>query len=114
LDGFTITGGNANGSTDGPLENRSGGGMYNADGSKPLLTSITFSGNFAGSGAGMLNNTSDPILTKVTFDSNISSLGGGGMYNYLSSPTLTNVTFKDNSAAEEGGGMVTMEVQVHL
>ena len=101
LDGFTITGGNADGSD---LNDR-GGGMYN-DGSSPTLTNVTFSGNSAIFGGGMGNySESSPTLVNVTFSGNSAAVGGG-MHNYLySSPTLTNVTFSGNSAALFGGGM---------
>jgi hypothetical protein len=100
LDGFTVTGGNANSSS----LNDSGGGMYNDSGS-PTLNNITFSGNAASAGGGMCNsNYSSPALNNVTFSGNAAS-GGGGMYNSnYSSPTLTNVTFSGNSATG-GGGM---------
>ena len=125
-DGFTITGGNANGGS----PNDAGGGMFNAS-SSPTLTNVTFSGNTAAqrrrdvqqlqqsdvdqrhlqrqlgtnSGGGMYNNASSgPTLTNVTFSGN-SATTGGGMYNANgSSPTLTNVTFSGNSA-NNGGGM---------
>ena len=107
LDGFTVTGGNAN---DVSQPNDRGGGLYNASGS-PALTNITFSGNSASSlGGGMYNEQSNPTLTNVTFSGNSatyggnSAQGGGGMYNWNSSPTLTNVTFSGNSATY-GGGM---------
>jgi predicted outer membrane repeat protein len=102
LDGFTITAGNANGSSD-PNEN--GGGMYN-NSSSPTLTNVTFSSNSAyGGGGGMYNgSSSNPTLTDVTFSGN-SAGGGGGMQNYNSSnPTLMNVTFSSNWA-HSGGGM---------
>ena len=55
LDGFTITAGNANGTS----PNDSGGGMYNRCRSSPTLTNVTFSGNSAaGNGGGMYNDAS--------------------------------------------------------
>ncbi|MFN8473726.1 MAG: choice-of-anchor Q domain-containing protein [Anaerolineae bacterium] len=99
LDGFTITGGNANGSDFGGA----GGGMVN-DGGSPTLINVTFSGNSAkDAGGGMVNGYGSPALTNVTFSGN-SATSGGGMYNDLGSPTLTNVTFSGNSA-RDGGGM---------
>jgi hypothetical protein len=109
LDGFTITGGAA----DGTSPDDKGGGMYNYDDGSPKLTNLTFSGNRAYQGGGMYNDQSTPTLTNVTFTSN-SAEGefyprGGGMYNYDSSPTLTNLTFTNNSASAgtepAGGGM---------
>ena len=121
LDGFTISGGNANGSTD-PQFN--GGGMYcngqgNGNQCSPTLSGLTFSGNTAFySGGGMYNNgqssgTSNPILNNLNFAGNVAETGyGGGMYNNggggLSSPTLSNVTFSDNSAQVGGGAIYNM------
>ncbi|HUU83197.1 MAG TPA: right-handed parallel beta-helix repeat-containing protein, partial [Phycisphaerae bacterium] len=101
LDGFTVSGGNADGSWPAYY----GGGMYNDDGS-PTLTNVTFSGNSATYGGGMYNDDrSSPTLTNVTFSGNSAASSGGGMYNWVdSSPTLTNVTFSGNSASR-GGGM---------
>ena len=99
LDGFTITGGNANGVS----PNNSGGGMGNVS-SNPTLTNITFSSNSADNGGGMYNYSSSPMLTNITFSENSSKIGGG-IYNYSSSPILTNITFSGNSATDFGGGM---------
>ena len=129
LDGFTITGGNA----EGPLSDNRGGGMYN-DKSSPTLTNCTFSGNSAGGdwggggmynfyssptlvncafsansttghGCGMSNDSSNPALLNCMFSGNLAMMSGGGMYNYKSSPTLTNCTFIRNSGGGGGGGM---------
>lgn len=101
LDGFTISGGNANGSTYAILV---GGGMYN-DGSSPALTNCIFTGNSAGSrGGGMHNDGSTPTLTSCNFSGNSATLAGGGMYNTYSSPVLANCTFSGNSA-DYGGGL---------
>ena len=100
LDGFTITGGNANGS----YPDNNGGGMFNFS-SSPTVTNCTFSGNTASTGGGMFNDSSSPTLTNCTFSGNTAS-AGGGMYNYFSSsPTLTNCTFSGNTASTTGGGM---------
>jgi len=103
LDGFTITGGNA----DAAYPHSSGGGMFNDNGS-PTVTNCTFSGNWAQSndGGGMFNYASNPTLTNCTFSGNSAGYGGGGMYNDSNStPTLTNCMFNGNSAGYGGGGM---------
>ncbi|MDH4239769.1 MAG: right-handed parallel beta-helix repeat-containing protein, partial [Phycisphaerae bacterium] len=105
LDGFTVTGGNANGPSS---YNYSGGGFYNQSGRATILN-CTFIGNRArDAGGGMYNNNSTPMLTNCTFTCNM-ACDGGGMYNYDSNSTLINCTFSDNIAlAEEGsfgGGM---------
>jgi uncharacterized repeat protein (TIGR01451 family) len=107
LDGFTVTGGQA----DGRSPHDQGGGMVNYYGN-PTLTNVTFSGNDAdysgylgsGHGGGMYNYHGNPTLTKVTFSGNHADEGGGGMYNYYGNPTLSNVTFSGNHADEGGGG----------
>jgi autotransporter-associated beta strand protein len=98
LDGFAITAGTADGSS----ENAFGGGMYIGGGS-PTLTNCTFIASSAGFGGGMYSTASSPTLTNCTFIANSAS-SGGGMYNNSSSPTLTDCTFIANSAGS-GGGM---------
>jgi hypothetical protein len=73
LDGFTITGGNADG-TEWP--DWDGGGMYGT-------------------------HSSNPTLTNVAFISNTAVVCGGWMLNiHSSNPTLTNVTFNGNTATQ--------------
>lgn len=99
LDGFIITGGNANGSYG---HESSGGGMYNTG--SPALTRCTFLGNSATNGGGMYN-TGSPVLTSCIFAGNSAGEGGGGMANANSAvPRLINCTFTGNSATD-GGGM---------
>jgi predicted outer membrane repeat protein len=105
LDGFTITGGNANGASP---DNR-GGGMYNPAGSNPSLSNIIFLENSANYGGGLYNYSAFSRLMGVTFVRNSATVYGGGLYNYDSSPALTNVTFSDNTATESGGGMLNRE-----
>jgi parallel beta-helix repeat protein len=102
LDGFTITGGNANGSG----SFHQGGGMYNEDCS-PTVANCTFSGNTAGDGGGMYNASGSPTVTNCTFSGNTTSSGdGGGMCNYGGSPIVTNCTFSGNTTSSgDGGGM---------
>ncbi|UCC60306.1 MAG: right-handed parallel beta-helix repeat-containing protein [Dehalococcoidia bacterium] len=102
LDGFTITAGNANGSSS---PNYHGGGVYNNAGN-PSLINCTFSGNTANrDGGGMYNHSGSPNLTNCTFDQNTALRYGGGIYNYAGSPTLTHCNFSGNTAQSEGGGM---------
>ena len=106
LDGFTITGGNANGPYF-PLTQ--GGGMINT-GASPTVTNCTFSGNTAGGGAagggGMSNEDGSVTVTNCVFRGNSADLGGGMDNVFNSSPTVTDCTFIANSAlAFQGGGM---------
>ncbi|TAK35824.1 MAG: right-handed parallel beta-helix repeat-containing protein, partial [Saprospiraceae bacterium] len=103
LDGFTVTAGNANGSS----PNNSGGGMYNTSSSTPVVANCTFSGNSAADGGGGMYNAaaSSPAVTNCSFSGNSASSIGGGMYNVFSSPAVANCTFSGNSASSIGGGM---------
>jgi parallel beta-helix repeat protein/predicted outer membrane repeat protein len=127
LDGFTISGGNANGIFPNNLgggmlnyassptlinctfrNNQSylGGGMYNREAASPTLTNCTFMNNQADEyGGGMYNrDSSSPTLFDCIFFGNHAEIAGGGMTNDNCSPTLTNCTFSSNSSIE-GGGM---------
>ena len=99
LDGFTISGGNA----DGSYPHDRGGGMAN-DESSPMLSNVTFFGNSAAAGGGMANDDSSPTLSNCAFTNNSTS-SGGGMYNWHSSPVLTGCTFSANWASNGGGGI---------
>jgi hypothetical protein len=102
LDGFTIIGGNADGTSPDSL----GGGMYTSEGS-PVVRSCTFTRNFAlAMGGGMFNYQSCPIIINCVFAENRSDDDGGGIRNYLNSHAIiTNCDFIANSAFEEGGGL---------
>jgi hypothetical protein len=109
LDGFTITGGNANGQE---ANGTAGGGMVNVFGS-PTVQDCMFSSNSAiGIGGGMYNNSfvfgSSPTVTNCNFSSNFAAEGGGMFNNNYSRPTVTNCAFNDNSAAVNGGGAVNL------
>jgi hypothetical protein len=106
LDGFTITGGNANGQSgrgSAPTVGGVGGGMYNIQ-SNPTVTNCTFQWNSASIGGGMFNEQSSPIITNCTFCSNSVNQAGGGMHNVNNSnPILTNCTFNENFSPDGGG-----------
>ncbi|MFN8357667.1 MAG: T9SS type A sorting domain-containing protein [Spirosomataceae bacterium] len=98
LDGFTITGGNANGSPPHHL----GGGMYNYY-SSPNLVNCSFSDNKAiNNGSGMYNYRSSPSLMNCSFSGNQANYGGG-MFNINASPNLVNCSFSGNKANSGGG-----------
>jgi hypothetical protein len=99
LDGFTVSGGNA----DADWPHCSGGGMFN-DLSSPAVTNCTFANNSASQrGGGIYNFFASPKVTNCTFSGNSASLGGGMHNNDLSSPEVTNCTFSGNSASLGGG-----------
>ena len=110
LDGFTITGGNADGIGTIYLGGTSisrdaGGGIYNYT-SSPTLTNVTFSGNAAEyGGGGIYNHLASPTLTNVCISENSTDGYGGGICALFSSPILTNVNISGNTATLSGGGM---------
>jgi hypothetical protein len=102
LDGFTITGGNANSPTQGL-----GGGVYNTlcDGSAPAIINCTFNANSANSGGGMCNDYCwSPTIANCDFSGNFAHWGGG-MSNFGSRSTITDCMFSENLATERGGGI---------
>ncbi len=113
LDGFTVTGGNANGSAGQSL----GGGIYNNGGgnnnsSNPAISHCVFTGNKASSGGAIFNNggnggTCSPAVSNCSFVNNSAGNGSGGaVYNSGSlgtgSPTYTNCAFTGNTAGSGG------------
>jgi len=100
LDGFTITGGNAD-----IFTNRNGGGLINEYGS-PQIINCTFSKNSAKYyGGGIYNYYSSLILVNCTFTQNSAGADGGGIYNYRGDINLNNCTFIDNISNSTGGGI---------
>jgi hypothetical protein len=103
LDGFTITGGNADGELSSDCR---GAGIRNSSGS-PTLTNCTITWNSSwGEGSGMLSS-GNPTLTNCTFSNNCSHYSGGGLHinGWYSNVTLINCTFSGNYADYEGGGL---------
>jgi len=109
LDGFIITGGNADSSSSEP--DKRGGGMYNSDAS-PTITNCTFTGNLASYYGGGIYNESNsvPVIANTIFSDNQSVFrDGAGMYNKDSSPVVTNCTFYGNTADDIGGGIYNLD-----
>lgn len=123
LDGFVVTGGNANGAG-----HVNGGGMINAwkdaqqgrNGTigplpaSPTLVNCTFRGNSAKrKGGAVYNHRGTPTFIDCVFSENHTSgitnqEGGGGMYNEGGSPTLRNCRFVENTATNNGAGLYNM------
>jgi hypothetical protein len=108
LDGFTITGGQA----EGDASDSSGGGLY-CDGSgaghacSPTLSNLHFAGNESGTNGGGLyldgsgGGDSSPLVANTTFSGNASANGGGAFHEAGAtggrvSPTYINDTFSGN------------------
>ena len=112
VDGFTLTGGRANGSStvtfSGNAFDRSkAGGIYNSS-SSPTIGNCTFSASTAISdGGGMYNKSGNPAISNCTFSNNTAG-SGGGMYNSAAGTTmsLSTCTFSNNTASQAGGGLV--------
>ncbi|NUQ48097.1 MAG: thrombospondin type 3 repeat-containing protein, partial [Phycisphaerae bacterium] len=105
MDGFTITGGNADGDDD---AGNSGAGLYN-EASSPTVRNCSFIANSAGAGGlgrgGAILNTdsSNPVISKCDFRMNRSLNGGGAIYSYqFSQPTIVNCRFMGNTAVAGG------------
>lgn len=101
LDGFTITGGCADGSNS---QDRQGGGLLNL-GTSVTVANCVFEDNRAEErGGGVSNEDASVTFTDCVFQDNSSSFFGGGMYNFRSDVTLTRSRFVDNQAGHWGGG----------
>ena len=129
LDGFTITGGNA----DGDYPHNHGGGMHN-NSCNPTIISCIFTGSYAGYGgggvfninadcvvitgcsfknnsaksygAGIMNRDSNSTITKCHFTGNFVTNSGGAIFDYLASNSvISNCVFIDNTAGYYGGAM---------
>ncbi|MDR0830086.1 MAG: T9SS type A sorting domain-containing protein [Prevotellaceae bacterium] len=112
LDGFTVTGGNANGSGYITLNETSSvrnyGGGININGySSPTLSNLIIIGNKADYGGGILcSYRASPILTNVIICGNTATYDGGGIAAIATAhPILTNVTISGNNATRYGGGI---------
>ncbi len=126
VDGFIITGGNADQAGAGlGTPQTSGAGWFNlgstpGSSSHPIVRNCIFTSNFAwGYGGGMFNDGSfsgacNPTLVNCLFIGNVARDEGGGLYNTGSfngncNPLLTNCQFIANkSELSDGGGMFNM------
>jgi hypothetical protein len=102
IDGFTITGGNADGSEPSNL----GGGLY-CSGNSMTVSNCVFDGNTAvGGGAGIeaIDNSNICVDNCILFGGTTD--WGGGIAVYESVASITNSVFRDNSANVSGGGIV--------
>lgn len=118
LDGFTITGGNANFDVLGNDSRSHGGGMINLASNgglcSPTVRNCLFTNNTAVFGAGMFNNgfntgNANPVITNCIFSQNLATLGGGGIDNFgyggSASPAITNSIFFSNTSLSRAGAM---------
>ena len=134
FDGFTVTGGNANGTAPNnvgggiycnnlnntneitnfivTLNNASdGGGMYCGAGSSPVISNGLFLINtmtaLLQGGAGLHCDASSPTFSVCVFAGNIAAFNGGGIgCSSGASPTFTNCLMGTNAAMLGGGGAI--------
>ncbi len=88
LDGFTITGGNANGEGTGNTNNSKGGGIYNnghSGASNPMIRNCRFVKNFGRDGGAVYNNglngECSPVFENCIFSENEAGMDGGAIFN---------------------------------
>lgn len=139
LDGFTITGGNANGQDDawrqgGGIVARlasatirdctimacsalnAGGGMYTHMGD-PNVLGCAFVANYAEySGSGMFNWGADPNISACVFEYNVGNwqCDGAGVYNYQSNAAMVDCIFRHNDSGKNGGGIYNYQSDLDL
>lgn len=109
LDGFVITGGNA----DGLYPHSSGGGILNVGiylECSPVFRNCSIEKNSAYYGGGLSNDggygISNPTIINCLFNNNLGNYNGGALYNYgdvgNSNPTIINSLFLQNSSGDGG------------
>jgi len=104
LDGFTITGGNANTNAtftvSGQTIYRTAGGGMAIHGASPSLNNLKIYGNSASiSGGGVYLYDASPALNQVYVGKNV----GGGIGTAFGAPSLTKVVLEGNNALYGGG-----------
>ena len=100
LDGFTITGGNAD--VGGPYSY--GGGIYcNGVVGLTVKNCLIKNNNAANRGGGMYNDTSEVTVENCSFVANGTFVRGGGVENMYGSSVFTNCVFSENSGSVGGG-----------
>jgi hypothetical protein len=107
LNGFTITGGNANGSGSiavnaNTINHNMGGGVHNNNAS-PTISNCIYIGNSAAEGGGMFSVSSTPSLYNSVFTRNAAGYGAG-IYSGFSPAKIYNTTVVGNSG-EFGSGI---------
>jgi parallel beta-helix repeat protein len=113
IDGFSITGGNANilgimNVNGNNIYSIYGGGIFTFNGTNTLTNNTIYSNSASGSGGGIYTNFSTNTLTNNTIYSNSASESGGGIQIYAGTNTVTNNTIYSNSAdSGKGGGIST-------
>lgn len=124
LDGFTVTGGNANGgvATNFPVLLENGGAAWyneasNFVNSNPTIRNCIFSENYASNRGGAMYHkaasgaNTNYIIENTVFQNNNAAREGGAIFNAQSgsgsfcNPTVSNTTFQANTAGQSGGAI---------
>ncbi|ARS40380.1 hypothetical protein CA265_12220 [Sphingobacteriaceae bacterium GW460-11-11-14-LB5] len=111
MDGFHVTGGNANGSaqiyvTRIQLFQNLGGGLYYSSGANGIaLSNIVFYGNSASSTGGAIHCVGRLTSDKILFKNNLAA-SGGAFYNKATVNIFTNCKFIGNNALGGNGGAI--------
>lgn len=108
LDGFTITGGNA----DGAEPHNSGGGIFNVDGA-PTIQGCRIVGNhasFGGSGV-FVDRAGSLTIVNSLLAGNTATFGAGILGYLCQSLTVVNCTLADNTASGMHGGFLATGAQ---
>lgn len=111
LDGFTIKGGYANGTSPDTPWNK-GGGMHNLG--DPTITDCLFEDNWAYDQGGAMYNEGSPTLTDCEFKNNYTRQEGAGFCNIGGSPTLICCDFSLNKGSKQGAGMYNCDANATL
>ncbi|MDR0793182.1 MAG: T9SS type A sorting domain-containing protein [Chitinophagaceae bacterium] len=107
LDGFTVSGGNANGNNSITVNGIDGAIQYYGGGiadeySSPAISNCIISNNKASNSGGIDMYSSSSNITNCAFTGNTADVGGGA-YIKSSSPVITNCTIAGNTASSGGG-----------
>jgi hypothetical protein len=103
LDGFTVTGGNA----DGEGFYSHGGGLLNYNGCSPAVSNCVFTGNHGLEGGAIYNyNLSAPAITACEFRDNSAEKGGAMVNRVGASPDVRACRFVGNTATWRGGALL--------
>jgi len=108
LDGFTITGGNADHPISWPEDHRSyGGGLYIEKWRHATVLNCTFTNNSGRMGGAICYDHGKPVINDCCFVANAANEKGGGISDgWSSKAAVTNCTF-NNNRSHFGGGMFT-------
>ena len=104
IDGFTISGGNANGNQ---FFTYTGNAVYQSDGaihntlSLVKIKNCVLKDNRATNGGAIFNTSSAPIISDCSFTNNVATKGGA-IYNHIGTPTITNCQFTNNVGTKGG------------